>query len=79
MLAWLFGGGLIGSTVEEEVSEAMVVVYIKLYHSLTPGTSNGATYSARTTSFDRLVFFTRFFRVYGHLSHSRGQGELDPT
>jgi hypothetical protein len=26
-----------------------------------------------------LVFFSRLFRIYGHLSHSRGQGELDPT
>jgi hypothetical protein len=26
-----------------------------------------------------LVFVSRFFRVYGHLLYSRGQGELDPV
>jgi hypothetical protein len=75
----LFGGGLLGSTVKEEVNEAAVVMKNKLYHTLTPGTSNGVTYSARTTSFDCLVFFTPLFRAYGHFSQSRGQGEEYPT
>jgi hypothetical protein len=77
-ISGLFGGGLLGFTVKEEVSKATVVMYIKLYHTLTPGTSNGVTYSARTTSFDRLLSFARLFRVYGQFSHSRGQGELYP-
>jgi hypothetical protein len=69
-----------GYTRPRDANEATVVVYIKLYHSLNPGpTSNGATYSARMTPFNRLVFFTRFFRVYGHLLHSRGQGESYPA
>jgi hypothetical protein len=41
MLAWLCGGGLLGSMVEEEVNEATVVVYIQLFHSLTPGRQMG--------------------------------------
>jgi hypothetical protein len=36
---------MLGSTVEEEVNEARTdILYVKLYHTLTLGVLNGATY-----------------------------------
>jgi hypothetical protein len=72
-ISGIFGGGLLGSTVEEEVNEATYILYVKLYHTLTLGVLNGVTYLVRMTYFDVWCLFlvVSCLRLFLALKRSR--------